>query len=117
MRKKGKQAEDIAKAYLISQKYIFVCANYHTRFAEVDLIFRTTDQIIFVEVKYRQDKTKGIPTQAITAHKRNKITQAALQFMQAHPELPQAGRIDAVSITGDLEGDYQLDHFPNITNA
>lgn len=99
----GLQAEQKACDYLISRQLILVTRNYRCRGGEIDIIMRDDEQLVFVEVKYRNQGEYGLAAEYFTEDKRRKIQRAILHFMQkaglnAHMT---AHRIDVVAIDGD----------------
>lgn len=108
----GQQAENQAKQYLQAQGYRFQTANYRCLYGEIDLIFTHNRQTIFVEVKSRHNLQYEHPAQAITPQKLKKIMTTAEHFLQSHPHLPQAGRVDAIALT---QQPYSIEHIQNIT--
>ena len=109
-RKLGQKGEQLAKKHLQSKGYLFIAANFHTRFGEIDLIFQDGDQLVFVEVKTRSTTDKGLPEEAITPRKISHLKKAIDFFYLENPELPRYARIDAVSITKD-----HIKHIQNIS--
>jgi putative endonuclease len=108
----GQQAENLTKKFLQAKGYRFQIANYRCQYGEIDLIFTTSSQTIFVEVKSRTDESYETPAQAITPQKLSKIMTTAQHFLQSHENLPQSGRIDAVAIT---QTPFAIDHIENIS--
>ena len=49
----GDRGEYLAKLYLEQKGYIFIRANYRTKYGEIDLILQENDEIVFAEVKTR----------------------------------------------------------------
>ena len=117
----GRLGESIAKGYLENKGYFIVDQNYKNKYAEIDLIARHKDNLVFVEVKTRIGEQFGIPEDAINGNKlRRLIRNAQVYMMKKNYDLPRgkAGmdfRIDAVCIV--LDGNKQairIDHYENI---
>ena len=67
---KGKQGEKIAEEYLINKGWKILDKNFHySKMAEIDLVCRFGDEIIFVEVKTRTTATFGAPEEAVDYRK------------------------------------------------
>ena len=100
----GKQAEDIAKAFLLEQGLTFVTANFHSRQGEIDLVMRDQQAWIFVEVKYRKNMLFGGAILAISAKKQEKIRQCTTFYLQkcGLNEYNTPCRFDAVLIDGNI---------------
>jgi len=73
------------------------------------------DCVVFVEVKTRTSDTFGTPESSITPSKLDRLCNAGLLWMQAHPEVPDSWRIDAVAILLDRQEILvDIQHFVNI---
>jgi putative endonuclease len=114
----GKLGENQAQNYLISQKYQIIETNYYSRFGEIDIIAidYTTAELAFVEVKTRASRSFGLPSEALTYTKRNKIIKTALTFLNTTTKnIPRRWRIDLIGI--QLNSKYKfldLIHIKNI---
>lgn len=72
--------------------------NYRTRYGEIDLILRSGDTLVFVEVKLRRGREFGDPLEAVTPRKQATIRSIAEQYMaERDPELEDL-RFDVVGI-------------------
>jgi putative endonuclease len=81
--KKGKIGEEIARRFLLSLGYQIITTNFRTKIGEIDIIAKDKDDYVFVEVKMREDVDKwGLPAEAVTAKKREKIENVALLYLQ-----------------------------------
>lgn len=80
----GKRGEDLAASYLEQQGYEVVARNYRYRRAEVDLIVRRDDWLVFVEVKARTSEAFGYPESFVDARKAALLMQAAEAFIYAN---------------------------------
>ena len=100
----GKQAEEIAKAYLLQRGLTYLTANFYNRQGEIDLIMQDKQTFIFVEVKYRKNTQFGGAVSAITSSKQKKIRQCAAFYLQQRHlnEYNTPCRFDAVIIDGSI---------------
>ncbi len=76
----GEKGEQIATDYLRSKGYTILQQNYRASYAEVDIIAKDKDQIIFVEVKTRTYDYFGSPEEFVTRQKQKNISFAASIF-------------------------------------
>lgn len=97
----GVQGEALAKDYLLSKKYTILFQNYKTKIGEIDIIAKQNDVIVFVEVKDRKTKRFGMPREAITPHKQNKIRTVATQYLMSKHLMNAKVRFDCVEILGN----------------
>ncbi|MDX1940811.1 MAG: YraN family protein [Saprospiraceae bacterium] len=106
----GKAGEQIAKTFLESKGYRILEANWRYRKAEIDLIAKDGETLIFTEVKTRSTDLFGKPEEAITPRKERLLADAASAYME------QIGhdwtiRFDVISIIYYNEQHYQIEHF------
>ena len=97
----GNKGEKLAKDFLKKQKYKILETNYSNKLGEIDIIAKDNDTIVFVEVKTRETSQYGLPREAITSHKQNKIKMVAKEYLTSHKLLNQKVRFDCVDILGD----------------
>ena len=97
----GAIGENLAAEYLKNKGFFVVERNFRTRHLEIDLICENETHLLFVEVKTRTD-TGGIsrygrPGAAVDAKKRQHLTDAAGDYLRAHPRAKKP-RIDVVEV-------------------
>ena len=113
----GKIGERYVVHMLLEQGYMFIDANYHSRFGEIDIIVADDKYIVFVEVKTRDTNSRSKPLEAVTSGKKKKLIQTALLYLQEHEELQHLQpRFDAAGIitTGKNK---EITEVQYITNA
>ena len=110
----GKKGEDIAAQFLIEQGIQIIDRNFHfSRYAEIDLIGMENGEVVFIEVKTRNNNYSQ-PEEAVTPAKQDKIRQAAESYILAHPQLGENFRIDVVAVNIIDVNDPQIKHWRNI---
>jgi len=109
----GNLGEDIARKYLEDRGYSFVEQNYKNKYAEIDLIMKREDKLIFVEVKTRIGEETGAPEDALNRNKINRLVRNA--SMYAMKRKCDDYRIDGVCIVLDSRNQVQrINHYENI---
>ena len=98
--------EEIAAKYLRNKGYKIIERNFRKGYGEIDLIAIDNDTLVFIEVKTRTSKRFGTPLEQISYHKLKSLERTAIFYKKLHPTLPDALRIDAVSV--------ELDSFGNV---
>ncbi len=109
--------ENAALSHLRRSALEPLARNFTCRYGEIDLIMldkgrldksrldkSERNQIVFVEVRYRNLKARGDGLASVGAGKRAKLIRAAAVYLQAHPQL--AGmpcRFDVVACGGTPE--------------
>lgn len=113
-RQLGAFGESAARAYLIRQGYTLLAANWRCRAGELDLIARTGDQVVFVEVRTRRCGSAGTPEESLTPQKRERLARLAWHYFASQGiEDPPPWRIDLIAIEVDHAGRIaRLEHLP-----
>lgn len=98
----------MAAEFLQRQGFEVVARNYRFRHAEIDLIVKRENWLIFVEVKTRRSNAFGYPEEFVNAVKTRKLFEAAEEFI--HRTNWQGNiRFDIVSVKlGDMP---EIRHF------
>ena len=107
----GQRAENIACQYLEQQGLALVGRNYRTRRGEIDLIMRTADSLVFVEVRFRRRTDFGSPAETVGVAKQRRLIACAEAFLQRH-RLSTAARFDVICIE-QYGGDIRIDWIPD----
>jgi len=101
---RGNDAEDRALAFLETQGLKLVTRNFLCKVGEIDLIVRDQTTVIFVEVRYRQDTSRGTGAETVTRSKMIKIINSARYFLTQHPIHAELDcRFDVISISASLD--------------
>lgn len=100
---KGKFGEEIARRFLQSLGYEILTSNFRTKIGEIDIIAKDKGEFVFVEVKMREDvKEWGIPAEAVTARKREKMKDVALLYLQKEGIKEVGMRFEVVEVLPKL---------------
>ena len=98
----GKEKEELAAKFLLSQGVKILERNFSCKAGEVDLIGRDRGYLVFFEVKYRKDIRCGYPQEAVSKNKRRKIILVSGYYkMLKHYNDSVPIRYDVVSFLGD----------------
>ena len=90
--------EELAANFLKKRGYKIIERNFRKGYGEIDIIAVKNEILIFVEVKTRTSSNFGTPFEAITTWKLKSLVKTAQFYKSLHLLLPQALRIDAVSV-------------------
>jgi putative endonuclease len=104
----GKTGEEIARDYLERQGYQILDTNFRTRFGEIDIVAREGDIFVFVEVKARRGISFGLPEEAVTFRKQNKIIRMGLWYLREKHMEEVSWRIDVISIIMPLNREPKI---------
>lgn len=110
----GKSGEDIACEFLKKNGYEIIERNFHySRMAEIDIIAKKKDTLVFVEVKTRSNENYGHPFEAVSHKKLEHIFKASQAYMQITDEEYKKFRIDIISVLG-VENP-KIEHLENVS--
>ena len=95
---KGVAGEDLAVRYLSKHKYTILERNFRCKFGEIDIIALNEDFIVFIEVKSRSDDKFGLPREAVSPYKQQRILRAAQYWLYTNKISGKPVRFDVVEI-------------------
>lgn len=96
----GTLGEVRAEQHLSAQGFAILARNYRIPGAEIDLIARKGDLIVFAEVKLRK---RGVAQGrfSVTQEKQRRISRAALDYMAKNGMMNCQARFDVIEIQGE----------------
>ncbi len=104
----GKSGETAALEYLKAKGYFILETNWRRGKLELDIIAKTDEELVFVEVKTRSVNSLTDPETAVDKTKIRNIVTAADIYMKMSPiDLP--ARFDIISVIGQ-EPRFEIDH-------
>ncbi len=112
----GRWGEELAAKFLKTQGFQILTRNFRVAGGEIDLIARSKEELIFVEVKTRHQDMAGYPEEAVRPAKVRHLLRAAWWYTQKNPGLPQSWRLDVIAIEINQEGQAQIRWFRNISS-
>ncbi len=105
----GKKGEILAKEFLLLKNYELLEENWRFGKAEIDLIAKYNEVLIFIEVKTRSTIAFGKPEEFVSAQKQNMITSAAPRYMEKINH-DWAIRFDIISVVFNKDETYSIAH-------
>ena len=105
----GKLGEALAADFLRKKEHVILHQNYVWEKAEVDIITRKDDKIVFVEVKTRQSPYLNDPALMVPMKKWRQVMKAADFFMKDRTDNLTA-QFDIVSVITNSEYTI-IDHY------
>lgn len=98
----GTLYEEMAAGYLQNNGLQILEKNFRTRYGEIDLIAKEGDTLVFAEIKYRRDSSRGYPQEAVGYRKQQKICRVSDYYRMQHRISEfQAVRFDVIGICGE----------------
>ena len=95
---KGRSGEDIAADFFLSMGYTILERNYRNRFGEIDLVLEKGGLLVFAEIKTRSSCRFGLPQEAVTVSKQERIRRIAMSYIQDNGMEERDVRFDVVGI-------------------
>lgn len=110
----GAEGEERTVRYLVQRGFKILCRNYRCRFGEIDVIAYEPEKniVCFIEVKTRSGLKKGLPCEAVTPAKLNRIKRTAWHYMQCSRPACSGIRIDTAEVLC-LEGRFYIRYIEN----
>jgi putative endonuclease len=113
-RSQGAFYEALACSFLKSKGYRILDRNVYLLRKELDIVAMDADTVVFVEVKGRTSSRFGMPSEAVTARKRQNIIRTANAYLEKMHLGSSPCRFDVISVM--LEGSRNT-RFEHIENA
>lgn len=105
----GQLGEDYACRYLLTEGYQLLERNWKKRRAEIDIIAKQGDVLVFLEVKTRTNDLFGEPSAFVSEKQQQLISAVAADYMQAIGHDWEI-RFDIISIFILPDETYRLEH-------
>ena len=100
----GTSAEEAACDLLRSHKFKIVTRNYVCKFGEIDIIAKTDNTLVFIEVRHRTHLTHGSSIDSVTTDKFNRIMRTMNHYLLTYALYDRiAYRIDLIGFDQSLE--------------
>ena len=106
----GAWGENLAADYLIQSGLEILSRNWRYRRAEIDIVARDQDVLVFVEVKTRAGTGFGRPEVSVDRRKQRLMVDAGMAFMRATGYESEV-RFDIISIVGTPGSQFEISHF------
>ncbi|MCB1644229.1 MAG: YraN family protein [Pseudomonadales bacterium] len=99
----GARAEQRAADFLTAQGLSIIERNFRCKAGEIDLIVSDNNTLIFVEVRYRQDSSRGSGAETVTRSKIRKLIRTAEFYLLNRPIPDLDLRFDVISVDDTLD--------------
>lgn len=113
--KKGSYGEELAVKFLTEKGYEIIEQNYRYGHGEVDIIAMDKDELVFVEVKYRNNLEYGAPEYAVTKSKQKQVRKISeLYIIEKGDKIEfENARIDVIAILDLPNKQPDINHIKN----
>jgi putative endonuclease len=109
----GRKGEELAAEFLKNKGFTVVAKNYRHKKAEIDLIVKKDNWLIFVEVKTRSSAAYGEPEAFVNSKKARMLFSAAEEFIFANNWQGHV-RFDVISVKPGRK--TEIAHFEDAIN-
>jgi putative endonuclease len=106
----GKYGEDVAARHLEEAGLELIARNWRCPEGEIDIIASERGALVICEVKTRSSSRFGVPAEAITRRKAERLRRLAYLWLQEHPGGGVEVRFDVVSVTRSRVGAAVVEH-------
>jgi putative endonuclease len=106
----GREGEEQAALYFEKMGYEIIARNYRYKRAEIDLIIKKENLLVFVEVKLRSTVIFGLPEDAVDEKKEEMVLSAADNYIYENDWKGEI-RFDVISIISKKEIKHFEDAF------
>jgi putative endonuclease len=112
----GREAEQLAQAYLQEQGIRIVCLNWRCPSGEIDIVAEKDGILRFVEVRSRSTEGRyGTAVQSVNYRKQRQVRETAQVYLYRTKQFERKVQFDVIAIQLDREG--QLVELQHIENA
>ena len=105
----GTAGEDAVAAWYAASGYDVLDRNWRVREGELDVVVRRGPTVVFCEVKTRRGTAFGVPAEAVTPRKQQRLRLLARHWLAASATRPNELRFDVASVTPDGRGGWLVD--------
>lgn len=88
----------MAAEWYLARGYEVLDRNWRCREGELDLVLRRARTVVFCEVKTRTSDAFGVPAEAVTHAKRQRIRRLAARWLDGAPFRPSGIRFDVAAV-------------------
>lgn len=109
----GKRGEEKACAYLKQHNCTILEKNWKSHPYEIDIICmdKTNNELVFIEVKTRQDSDEARSLESFTSKKQRNIIKGAKRYLSQKQCWDTPCRFDLICINGET---LNVEHFSNV---
>ena len=111
-REKGSRGEQMAEKLLLDEGYQIRSRNFRCAIGEIDIVAYKNKTVVFVEVKYRRNLSRGYPAESVTLLKQRKIRRTSEYYIYINAVKNVDFRFDVIQIIDD-EINPIIDHIEN----
>ncbi len=113
--KTGSLGESLAVKFLLGKGYEVIETNVRIlKLGEIDIVAREKETVVFVEVKTRRCLDFGLPQEAVTHRKQEKIKRCAYAYLKKINKENSFFRFDVIAIQmSEYNNENKVEHLIN----
>jgi putative endonuclease len=112
----GAAGEACAAQHLTRQGFRILARNLRCGGVEIDVIAARGALVVFVEVKTRRSRDKGLPEEAVDARKQKRLVAGAAAWLREHPGVAARIRFDVIACEPGGDG-FRVRHLEGAFDA
>lgn len=111
-KKTGAAGERAAAEFLIQEGYTIVERNWRCRTGEIDIVAKSGNVLVFVEVRSRNalSSSFGTPAESVDYRKINQVRKTAQTYLHLHGNPDSEMRFDVIAVLIGPGPAYTLEH-------
>jgi|SaaInlV_100m_DNA_5_1039725.scaffolds.fasta_scaffold01190_5 putative endonuclease len=78
----GNKAEKLAQKFIRSSGLKLIASNVRYSFGEIDLIAEDSDELVFIEVRFRSNSSHGLAAETVGSQKQRRLVSAAQAWLR-----------------------------------
>jgi putative endonuclease len=106
----GQWGEELAARRLTEAGLAILERNWRCDLGEIDIVARSGDVLVVVEVKTRTTEVFGPPEESVTPAKAERLRRLTGRWLAEHTLSPREVRIDVVSVFVPHRGEPRVEH-------
>ncbi len=112
----GKKGESYAIEFLQDKAYTIIERNFHCKTGEIDIIAfdNKKEELVFIEVKTRNNFEYGTPIEAVNNRKQNHIINVAKYYEYIHKLKNVYIRFDVIEVFMQNDKPYKLNQIKQV---
>jgi putative endonuclease len=112
--RRGAAAEELAAAYLRLRGCRVIGRNVRVGRGEIDLIVRSGEWLLLVEVRFRSSRDFGHPVETIVGRKARSLARAGRAYVASFQGDATCWRFDVVTVSLLPDGEVRIERFEGV---
>lgn len=96
----GRRGEELVARWYLQRGCTVVARNWRCAAGELDIVVRCAETLVFCEVKARSSERFGSPFEAVDHRRRQRLRNAAGQFLASSGQRARQIRFDVAAVVG-----------------